>query len=138
VLWAPDCTDDGALARRMAVRPAHLENANRLIQQGILRGFFSSSVSHVVPYDHGVPPLTSGVAGGVMTAESVVAAPSDKSFVGPCMIYEAEDLGAVRKLVENDVYYKTGVVRMAMRLRRLQNGADNVLSGTKIVAFSPS
>ena len=38
------------------------------------------------------------------------------------MIYEAEDLEAVRKLVENDVYYKTGVVRMAMRLRHLQNG----------------
>lgn len=123
VLWAPDCADDGALARRMAVRPVHLENANRLIQQGILRGFFSSSVSHVVPYDHGVPHLgTSGVAGGVMTAESIVAAPSDKKSVGSCMIYEAEDLEAVRKLVENDVYYKTGVVRMAMCLRHLQNG----------------
>ncbi|KIM53666.1 hypothetical protein SCLCIDRAFT_1222642 [Scleroderma citrinum Foug A] len=86
VLWAPDYADDGALARRMAVRPVHLENANRLIQQGILR-----------------------VAGGVMTAESIVAAPSDKKFVGSYMIYEAEDLEAVRKLVENDVYYKTGV-----------------------------
>ena len=52
VVWAPDCTDDGALARRMAVRPAHLENANKLIQQGILREFLSLSVPHVVPYDH--------------------------------------------------------------------------------------
>ena len=66
-----------------------------------------------------------------MTTESVAAAPSDKKFVGSCMIYEAEDLEAVRKLVEDDVYHKTGVVRMAMHLRRLPNGADNALSGTK-------
>ncbi|KAL4074316.1 hypothetical protein J3A83DRAFT_4091433 [Scleroderma citrinum] len=86
VLWAPDYIDDGALSRRMAVRAVHLENANKLIQQGILR-----------------------VAGGVMTAESVNVVPSDKKFVGSCMIYEAECLEAVRKLVKDDIYYKTGV-----------------------------
>ncbi|KAG2052425.1 hypothetical protein BDR06DRAFT_1056962 [Suillus hirtellus] len=31
VIWAPDYTDEGALERRLAVRPAHLENAKKLI-----------------------------------------------------------------------------------------------------------
>ncbi|KIJ67521.1 hypothetical protein HYDPIDRAFT_108348 [Hydnomerulius pinastri MD-312] len=86
VVWAPDYTDEGALARRLAVRPSHLENANKLIQQGILR-----------------------VGGGVLSADSLNAAPSDRTFFGSCMIYEAETLEAVRQFIEDDIYYKTGV-----------------------------
>ncbi|KAF9244983.1 hypothetical protein BU15DRAFT_41434 [Melanogaster broomeanus] len=86
VVWAPDCTDEGALARRLAVRPSHLENAGKLINQGIFR-----------------------VAGGVLTSDSANAAPSDRKFFGSCLIVEAESLEAVRKLIEEDVYYKTGV-----------------------------
>ena len=36
LVWAPDYTDDEALARRMAIRPKHVVNANRYIKQGIL------------------------------------------------------------------------------------------------------
>lgn len=36
LVWAPDHTDDGALARRMAVRPSHFVTANKHIKQGIL------------------------------------------------------------------------------------------------------
>ncbi|KAG0702981.1 hypothetical protein DFH29DRAFT_770693, partial [Suillus ampliporus] len=86
VVWAPDYTDDGALQRRMAVRPSHLENIKKLVGQGTLR-----------------------LGGGYMTAESVNAAAADKKFVGSCMIYEGENIDVVRKLVEEDVYYKSDV-----------------------------
>ena len=39
VIWAPDYTDVGALERRLAVRPRHLENAHRLNTEGIIRKY---------------------------------------------------------------------------------------------------
>lgn len=42
IVWAPDYADDGALQRRLAVRPAHLENVKKLVSQGILRKFSTS------------------------------------------------------------------------------------------------
>jgi len=86
VVWAPDYTDEGALGRRLAVRPAHLENIKKQISQGVLR-----------------------VGGAFMTPESVDAAAADRKFRGSCMIYEGESIDAVRQLVEEDLYYKTDV-----------------------------
>jgi hypothetical protein len=45
-----------------------------------------------------------------MTPESVDPAVIDKTFVGSCVIFEAENIDIVRKLVEEDVYYKSNVV----------------------------
>ncbi|KAG1777054.1 hypothetical protein EV702DRAFT_1179663 [Suillus placidus] len=86
IVWAPDYADEGALQRRLAVRPAHLENIKKLISQGILR-----------------------LGGGFMTPESVNAAAADKKFLGSCIIYEGENIDVVRKIVEDDIYYKTDV-----------------------------
>ncbi|OJA10531.1 hypothetical protein AZE42_01692 [Rhizopogon vesiculosus] len=86
VVWAPDYTDDGALQRRLAVRPSHLENIQALTRQGILR-----------------------IGGAFMTPESIDPAVTDKAFVGSCMIFEAENIDIVRELVEADVYYKSKV-----------------------------
>ncbi|KAG2033501.1 hypothetical protein BDR03DRAFT_935625 [Suillus americanus] len=86
IVWAPDYTDEGALQRRLAVRPTHLENIKKLVSQGTLR-----------------------LGGGFMTPESVDAAAADKKFLGSCIIYEGENIDVVRKLVEDDVYYKTDV-----------------------------
>lgn len=36
VVFAPDYTDAEALSRRMAVRPAHLENAKNLKEKGVM------------------------------------------------------------------------------------------------------
>lgn len=47
-----------------------------------------------------------------MTPESVDAAAADRKFRGSCMIYEGESIDAVRQLVEEDLYYKTDVVRL--------------------------
>jgi len=51
-----------------------------------------------------------GVGGAFMTPESVDPSITDKAFVGSCMIFEAENIDVVRKLVEEDVYYTSGVV----------------------------
>jgi len=45
-----------------------------------------------------------------MTPESVDAAAADKKFLGSCIIFEGENIDVVRKLVEEDVYYKNDVV----------------------------
>lgn len=37
ILWAPDHTDAGAPERRLAVRPSHVNNANKLVKEGIIR-----------------------------------------------------------------------------------------------------
>jgi hypothetical protein len=36
MVWAPDHTDEGALARRLAVRHKHLVGINKIIKQGVL------------------------------------------------------------------------------------------------------
>ena len=51
-----------------------------------------------------------GVGGGVLTSYSADAAPADRKFFGSCIIIEAESLAAARKLIENDIYYTSGVV----------------------------
>jgi len=84
LVWAPDYTDDGALARRMAVRPRHFIIANKYIKQGILK-----------------------VAGGLITPESLNTA--DKKFVGSVLLYEAESIEDARKLVEQDLYWTENV-----------------------------
>jgi hypothetical protein len=50
------------------------------------------------------------IGGAFMTPESVDPAVTNKAFVGSCMLFEAESIDIVRKLVEEDVYYKNDVV----------------------------
>ncbi|KAF8558002.1 hypothetical protein OG21DRAFT_1383352, partial [Imleria badia] len=107
LVWAPDYTDDGALARRMAVRPRHFITANKQIEQGILnepleRGCVRCAAS----------PLTrclTEVAGGLITPESQDAALGNKKFVGSVLLYEADSIEDVRKRVERDLYWTENV-----------------------------
>lgn len=41
-------------------------------------------------------------------------------MVGSMMVFEAENIEAVRKIVEQDVYYTGGVVRMFLCLSYLE------------------
>lgn len=50
------------------------------------------------------------VAGGLITPESQDAALADKKFVGSALLYEADSIEDVRKLVEQDVYWTENVV----------------------------
>ncbi|KAJ7255307.1 hypothetical protein C8J57DRAFT_1075849 [Mycena rebaudengoi] len=83
-VYAPDKTDEGALERRLSVRPKHLENAAQLIKDGTIR-----------------------VGGALVTPESLTSA--NKEMTGSVIIYEAESLEAVTKIVQSDIYYTAGV-----------------------------
>ncbi|KAJ8596360.1 hypothetical protein M405DRAFT_805494 [Rhizopogon salebrosus TDB-379] len=86
MVWAPDYTDEGALGRRMAIRPKHFVGVNKVIKQGVLKA-----------------------AGGLLTPESEDADPQDRKFVGSALIYEAKSLEEARRLVEADVYWNENV-----------------------------
>ncbi|KAJ7255373.1 hypothetical protein C8J57DRAFT_1346331 [Mycena rebaudengoi] len=81
---APDKTDAGAFERRLSVRTKHLENAKKAIDSGSVR-----------------------IAGAVLTPESLLT--DDKKMIGSVFIFEAENIEAVKKIIENDIYYTSGV-----------------------------
>lgn len=73
-----------------------------------------------------------GVGGGVLTSDSTNAAPADRKFFGSCIIIEAESLEAARKLIEEDIYYKSGVVSLTSLLDAcLDVCVDGMPSGTR-------
>ncbi|PCH35758.1 hypothetical protein WOLCODRAFT_156457 [Wolfiporia cocos MD-104 SS10] len=84
VVYAPDATDPDASQRRLSVRPKHLENAADLHRGGFIK-----------------------VGGAMLTPESLTL--PEKKMVGSVFICEAESIEAVRKVVEADVYYTSGV-----------------------------
>ncbi|KAF8160916.1 hypothetical protein B0H34DRAFT_795763 [Crassisporium funariophilum] len=83
-VYAPDKTEEGTLARRLSVRPTHLETAKERIANGFIR-----------------------IGGMMTTPESMHAA--DKKMVGSMFICEAATIEEVKSMVETDIYYTAGV-----------------------------
>ncbi|KAF7291916.1 YCII domain-containing protein [Mycena indigotica] len=81
---APDKTDPDAFSRRLAVRTKHLEVARKAIDDGRIR-----------------------VAGALLTPESLAS--ENKTMIGSTFIIEAETIDQVKKMIEEDIYYTTGV-----------------------------
>ena len=46
----------------------------------------------------------------MLTPESIESANSKPTMTGSTIIFRAENIEAVRKIVETDIYYTTGVV----------------------------
>ncbi|RDX47528.1 hypothetical protein OH76DRAFT_1354079 [Lentinus brumalis] len=86
IVYAPDMTDADTLQRRLSVRPAHLEKAAEYIKDGMFK-----------------------VAGAMLTPESIASPTAEKKMVGSVFICEAESLEEVRKVMQSDVYYTSGV-----------------------------
>ncbi|OAX39960.1 hypothetical protein K503DRAFT_855684 [Rhizopogon vinicolor AM-OR11-026] len=86
MLWVPDHIDEGALARRLAVRQQHIVGVNKTAKQGVLKA-----------------------AGALLAPGSEGAEPQDRKFAGSMLIYEAESLEDARRLAEADVYWKGNV-----------------------------
>jgi len=84
MVYAPDCTDEGALERRLSVRSKHLEVAAANIAAGITR-----------------------VGAVLLSPESVDR--EDKKMVGSMFICEVDSLEEAKKVVESDIYYTAGV-----------------------------
>ncbi|KAJ7484386.1 hypothetical protein FB451DRAFT_1337910 [Mycena latifolia] len=81
---APDKTDPDAFARRLSVRSKHLEDAKKAIADGSVR-----------------------IAGALLTPESLLS--EDKKMIGSMFILEAENIEVVKKRIESDIYYTSGV-----------------------------
>ncbi|KAJ6532760.1 hypothetical protein DFH09DRAFT_993709 [Mycena vulgaris] len=81
---APDKTDSEAFTRRLSVRTKHLEAAKKAIGDGSIR-----------------------IAGALLTPESLLS--EDKKMIGSMFIFEAENIEEVKKIIENDIYYTSGV-----------------------------
>lgn len=65
--------------------------------------------------------LTSGpaeVAGAMLTPESIASPTAEKKMVGSVFICEAESLEEVRKVMQSDVYYTSGVVSVPIPRER--------------------
>ncbi|KAJ7669355.1 hypothetical protein DFH06DRAFT_1267429 [Mycena polygramma] len=81
---APDKTDPDAFARRLSVRSKHLEVAKQAVNDGSIR-----------------------IAGALLTPESLLF--EDKKMIGSMFIFEAENIETVKKIIESDIYYTSGV-----------------------------
>ncbi|KAI0667082.1 hypothetical protein C8Q78DRAFT_983090 [Trametes maxima] len=86
LVYAPDMADEGALQRRLSVRQAHLARAKEEEAKGVVK-----------------------LGGALLTPDSIVSQTAEKKMVGSVFICEAESVDAVRKLMESDVYYTSGV-----------------------------
>ncbi|KAJ4468348.1 hypothetical protein J3R30DRAFT_3715290 [Lentinula aciculospora] len=85
-VYAPDKTEEGTFAKRVAVRSEHLTRMKTILEAGTIR-----------------------VGGVLLSPESLSAPLEGQKMVGSTFICEAESLDDVKKMVEEDVYYKEGV-----------------------------
>ncbi|KAJ7594651.1 hypothetical protein C8J56DRAFT_1161233 [Mycena floridula] len=79
LVYAPDCTDDDAVNRRLAVRSKHLEVA------------------------------AANIAAGVTRVGTVLLSPDQTKMVGSMFICEVSSLEEAKAIVESDIYYTSGV-----------------------------
>lgn len=82
----PDKTDPDTFARRLSVRGQHLARAETLWSSAYYR-----------------------VGGALLSDESVGKKPEDRKMVGSAFVCMARSSEEVRKTVEEDVYYTSGV-----------------------------
>ncbi|KAJ3749244.1 hypothetical protein DFH05DRAFT_1476046 [Lentinula detonsa] len=82
VLFAPDTKDSA----RSTVQKQHREAIAPFVQSGVVK-----------------------VAGMTVTPESIESEEAAVKPFGSCIIYEAENIDVVRKMVESDIYYTSGV-----------------------------
>jgi len=84
-VYAPDYTDSGVLERRFSVREKHLKGIEGMIDTGTIK------------------------FGGALLAPELTDESGRKKMTGSLMFYEAESMEEVRKMVESDIYYTSGV-----------------------------
>ncbi|TDL20330.1 hypothetical protein BD410DRAFT_725993 [Rickenella mellea] len=86
IVYAPDKTDDGALQRRLNVRPTHMARGSDLSKNGTLK-----------------------LGGAMLTPECITTPDAKKEMIGSVLLFEAETIEDVKKIVETDIYYTSGV-----------------------------
>ncbi|KAH8112265.1 hypothetical protein DFH11DRAFT_1511928 [Phellopilus nigrolimitatus] len=86
IVYAPDKTDAGAFQRRLSVREKHLENAKTLGSSGVIK-----------------------MGAALLSPESIASPGAERKMIGSAMVFEAASLDEVKKIIESDIYYTTGV-----------------------------
>lgn len=66
----------------------------------------------------------------MLSPESIETPTSEKKMVGSVLIMEAESLAAVKKIVEEDIYYTSGVVSNLLLVGGYINHHTTLFSGT--------
>lgn len=105
-VYAPDKTEDGTFEKRLSVRPEHVEMAKKNIADGVIRKKLYLGDARKSNLLTGDP----GIGGFLLTPESIATPDAPKKMIGSTFIVEAASIDEVRKLVEGDIYYKSGVV----------------------------
>ncbi|KAI0280481.1 hypothetical protein BGY98DRAFT_1095473 [Russula aff. rugulosa BPL654] len=84
-IYAPDYTAPGILDRRISVREEHLKGIDRLRSAGTAK------------------------FGGPLVAPELTDEKDRTKMIGSLLFFEAESIEEVRKIVESDIYYTSGV-----------------------------
>ena len=116
VVYAPDMTDEGAFRRRLSVRQAHLDRAGEQVRAGVVSESLCQPLSCLRRMVEMLGYV--GLAGAMLTPESIASPTAEKKMVGSVFVCEAESLDTVKTLMENDVYYTSGVVSYDQCSRR--------------------
>ncbi|PPQ70515.1 hypothetical protein CVT26_013973 [Gymnopilus dilepis] len=85
-VYAPDKTEPGTLERRLSVREKHLVGAKAGHESGFIR-----------------------IGGALTTPDAITNPDAPKNMVGSAFIIEAESIEQVKNMIENDIYYTSGV-----------------------------
>ncbi|KAG8918754.1 hypothetical protein FRC01_001673 [Tulasnella sp. 417] len=88
LVYAPDYTDQGIFEKRLEVREKHLEGA--------------------LPTLEPQADVSMKIGGAMLTPESITGE-GPRKMVGSMLLFEAESIEAVRRKIESDIYYRSGV-----------------------------
>jgi len=111
-VYAPDYTDPGVLERRFSVREKHLKGIDERLDCGIVCTYILLQYSPV-PVTVTIP-IYCAEFGGALLAPELTDESGRKKMTGSLMFYEAGSIEDVRKTVESDIYYTSGVVRLLL------------------------
>jgi len=111
-VYAPDYTDPGVLERRFSVREKHLKGIDERLDCGIVSTYILLQYSPV-PVTVTIP-IYCAEFGGALLAPELTDESGRKKMTGSLMFYEAGSIEDVRKTVESDIYYTSGVVRLLL------------------------
>jgi uncharacterized protein len=103
-VYAPDYTDPDAFNRRLSVRSQHLDRMLGLGKKGILSKYPAIVLSSALD----LLTRITGMGGALVSPETLET--EQKRLIGSGMMFEAESADAVRKILEEDIYWTSNVV----------------------------
>jgi uncharacterized protein YciI len=115
-IYAPDYTDPEALDRRFSVREEHMKGIERLKSTGTASTCILPQPSTTANHD-----FLCAEFGGPLLAPELTDEKGRNKMTGSILFFEAESIEEVRKIVESDVYYTSGVVRLTFPSSTIQS-----------------